>query len=80
MTLFDFLQKQSKIHMDQAFYYLNRSDNEFYRSLGHIDMCNKMCELLSDETLKMEVKTRTEVMNTPEKKSDGKLYKYTYPF
>jgi hypothetical protein len=62
MTLIDLIQKQSEKYMEQAVYYLNRSDKEFYKSIGRVDMCNDLCKMLSDETLKMEVKTRYDVL------------------
>lgn len=61
MTLYELLAKLKCDH------YISAADNicnndTFRERLGRMKMCNELFELLSDETLNMEVKTRTEVL------------------
>ena len=65
MTLYDFLiihaGTQAKRSMDNIQY-----DKEFYKGLGGVEMCNKLINILSDDTLKMEVTMRHDALKKGE--------------
>lgn len=65
MTLFDLLIDQvsteTKLAVDNI-----RDNKEFYKGLGRMEMCDKLVSMLSDDTLKMEVTTRLEVLKKGE--------------
>ena len=64
MTLYDFLVEQMGEHAESACNNLIGDDNEFYKDLGRIDMCDHIIKTLSDENLKMEVKTRHNALSS----------------
>lgn len=65
MTLFDLLIDQvlteTKLAVDNI-----RDTKEFYKGLGRVEMCNRLVNMLSDDTLKMEVTTRYEALKKGE--------------
>lgn len=65
MTLFellvDKLSTETKLAVDNIL-----DDGEFYKALGGVKMCSKLITMLSDETLKMEVTSRHEVLKKGE--------------
>lgn len=67
MTLYDLLVELKSESLKNGFDLIRDLDEkEFYKTLGRIDICNKIFELLSDETLNVEVKTRHSVMKKNE--------------
>lgn len=63
MTLYEFLIEQKCEHVKSAFDKLIGNGEEFYKDLGRIYMCDHIFKVLSDESLKMEVKTRHDTLS-----------------
>lgn len=65
MTLFDLLAYEVSTGYKSAVDNI-RDNKEFYKYLGNVEICNKLIAMLSDDTLKMEVTTRHEVLKKGE--------------
>lgn len=65
MTLYELLldqmSTQAKLAMDNIF-----DNKEFYKGLGRMEMVDKLVNMLSDDTLKMEVTMRHEALKKGE--------------
>ena len=65
MTLYNLLVDQvsteAKLAVDNI-----RDSKEYYKGLGRIEMCDKLFNMLSDDTLNMEVTTRHEALKKGE--------------
>ena len=60
MTLREFLVKQQNVHLGTLLRHFGEIDKDYRRAEGKIFMCSDLIDLLSDETLNMEVETRAE--------------------
>jgi hypothetical protein len=69
MTLRDLLIRQQAIYTWEICRSLHGPDEEFYKNSGKASACKDLIDLLSDETLNMEVKTRAEAFAKSEKKN-----------
>lgn len=69
MKLWEFLLSQKCIYYARASETIVK-DKEFNQNMGRIYMCDTIYELLSDETLQLDVKTRSEVIKNKEEKDD----------
>ena len=67
MTLYDFLRDKELDHLGLAFKYF-KNDKEFNRHMGASNACVDLIDTLSDETLRMKVKTRSEAIMKGESK------------
>lgn len=68
MTLREFLVRQQTAYTTEVVRSWRENDKEYYRYMGKAFMCTDLMELLSDETLNMEVKTRAEALAKAKKK------------
>jgi hypothetical protein len=69
MTLRDLLARQQLKYTSETLSSFRGSDNEFYRNSGKAFACSDLIDLLSDETLNMEVETRAEAFAKSKKKN-----------
>lgn len=60
MTLREFLVKQQHVYLGALIRHIGELDKDYRRAEGKIFMCSDLIDLLSDETLNMEVETRAE--------------------
>lgn len=65
MTLYNLLVSQMSTDMKRAVDNISNND-KFYKLLGSMETCNKLIDMLSDDTLKMEVTMRHEVLKKGE--------------
>lgn len=62
MTLYEFLMKQKCTYLTAELTTLRTDREKCYENKGRWKACDELINLLSDENLKTEVKTRAEVM------------------
>lgn len=62
MTLYEVLVELKIKYLRGAIDTFVTDDTEYYKNIGRMDMCNKIFELLSDETLNVEIKTRSDML------------------
>ena len=79
MTLREFLVKQQIKYLGAAISRINGLDKEYYKSLGKVPVCTDFIDLLSDDTLNMEVETRVEA-SAKAKKKDTACCRCSCPF
>lgn len=60
MTLREFLVKQQNVHVGTLLRHVGEMDKYYRRTEGRAFACVELIDLLSDETLNMEVETRAE--------------------
>ncbi len=68
MTLYELLVELKTRYLREAIDTFVTGDTEYYKNIGRMDMCNQIFELLSDETLNMEIKTRSDMLIKGEKR------------
>lgn len=66
MKLWEVLVKENSKAFNAAYEGVN-VDKKFYENLGRISMLNDIYRMLSDETLNMGIKLRSEVLEKGEK-------------
>lgn len=68
MSLYELLVELKTKYLREAIDTFVTGDTEYYKNIGRMDMCNKIFELLSDETLNMKIKTRSDMLIKGEKR------------
>lgn len=63
MNLYNFLLLQEKKPLSEAMSAVcQHNDAKYYRKMGMVDMCDELINILSEETLKTEIKTRCDAI------------------